>query len=69
MKKISNNTTGVLIALLAVFLFSSKAIIVKLVYNYDVPTVHILLLRMVFALPFYIGIFVFNKEPKNKNLV
>ncbi|GGF79734.1 DMT family transporter [Wenyingzhuangia marina] len=56
MKKISENTVGVLIALLAVFLFSSKAIIVKLIYDFQVPTVHILLLRMLFALPFYLVI-------------
>lgn len=56
MKKISENTFGVLIALLAVFLFSSKAIIVKLIYDFQLPTVHILLLRMVFALPFYLVI-------------
>ncbi|MGY5355836.1 DMT family transporter [Wenyingzhuangia sp. IMCC45467] len=56
MKKISENTVGVLVALLAVFLFSSKAIIVKLIYDFEVPTIHVLLMRMVFALPFYLVI-------------
>ncbi len=64
MKKISPNTLGVLIALLAVFLFSSKAIVVKLVYQFEVPTIHMLLLRMLFALPFYIGMLVFRKDRK-----
>ena len=49
-------------ALLAIFLFSSKAILVKIIYQYEIPTVHILLLRMVFALPFYVGVLCFNKQ-------
>ncbi|MGY5352646.1 DMT family transporter [Wenyingzhuangia sp. IMCC45533] len=64
MKKISQNTLGVFIALLAVFLFSSKAIIVKLVYEFEVPTIHILLLRMSFAIPFYIGMLIFRNDRK-----
>lgn len=62
MKKISENTIGIIIALLAVFLFSSKAIIVKLIYEFEVPTIHILLLRMLFALPFYLVILATKKS-------
>lgn len=68
MKKISDNTIGVCIALLAIFLFSSKAILVKIIYQHQIPTLHVLLLRMVFALPFYIGILTINKPEKNNNL-
>ncbi|MDO6738006.1 DMT family transporter [Wenyingzhuangia sp. 2_MG-2023] len=62
MKKISQNAIGVVTALLAVFLFSSKAILVKLIYEFEVPTIHILLLRMLFALPFYTGILWFQRK-------
>lgn len=68
MHKISQNTLGVFIALLAVFLFSSKAVLVKLIYAYEVPTVHVLLLRMLFALPFYLGIIFFSKKDENKKI-
>ncbi|MDB4297784.1 DMT family transporter [Flavobacteriaceae bacterium] len=62
MKNLSDKTVGVLLALLAVFLFSSKAIIIKMLYVHNVPTVHMLLLRMLFALPFYITVLKFQKS-------
>ncbi len=43
-------------------MFSAKAIMVKLGYRYDTDTVTLLLLRMIFALPFYL--FVAIKETK-----
>lgn len=66
MKHKSSNFLGVVTALLAVFLFSSKAIIVKLIYAFEVPTIHILLLRMLFALPFYIGMLTFRNDRKEQ---
>lgn len=68
MKKVSQNTLGILIALLAVFLFSSKAIIVKLVYQFDVPTIHVLLLRMLFAIPFYIAVLLVKQKEQKINV-
>ncbi|MEN8805123.1 MAG: DMT family transporter [Wenyingzhuangia sp.] len=68
MKKISENTIGIIIALLAVFLFSSKAIIVKLIYAFEVPTVHVLLMRMLFALPFYLVILFAKRNEEKINL-
>ena len=68
MKRFSENTVGVLMALLAIFLFSSKAILVKVIYQFEIPTVHILLLRMLFALPFYVFILYFNKQKSDKSL-
>lgn len=62
MKNISENTKGILIALLAIFLFSSKAILVKMLYVYEMPTIHILLLRMLFAVPFFIMIMFYKKR-------
>lgn len=45
---------GVAIGVLGVILFSSKAVMVKLAYNYEVDSISILLLRMVFSFPFYV---------------
>ncbi len=44
---------GVAIGVLGVVLFSSKAVMVKLSYNYHVDPISILLLRMLFSFPFY----------------
>ena len=66
--KLSNNTIGVITALTAVFLFSSKAILIKLVYKYNVDTVNLLLLRMVFALPFYTAVLFFKKQKEQKKI-
>ncbi len=43
-------------ALAGVFAFSAKAVLVRLCYQYNVDAISILLLRMAFALPFYIVI-------------
>jgi len=45
---------GVLIGILGIVLFSSKAVLVKLAYNYKVDVISILLLRMLFSFPFYV---------------
>ena len=51
--KLSNKSLGAIIGITGIVMFSAKAIMVKLGYRYDVDTVTLLLLRMVFALPFY----------------
>ena len=58
--------TGIGIGVLAVILFSSKAVMVKLAYNYKVDTISILLLRMLFSFPFYVVIACINHK-KNKH--
>ncbi|MBK8501242.1 MAG: DMT family transporter [Saprospiraceae bacterium] len=45
---------GIMFALVGSLLFSTKAIFVKLAYQYDIDSISLLLLRMIFALPFYI---------------
>ena len=45
-------------------MFSSKAVMVKLAYQYDVDSISLLLLRMAFALPFYVVIALLRK-PKS----
>lgn len=47
---------GILIGILGIVLFSSKAVMVKLAYKYNVDALSVLLLRMLFAFPFYIAI-------------
>lgn len=47
---------GIGIGILGIVMFSSKAVMVKLAYNYNVDTISILLLRMLFSFPFYIVI-------------
>tara|TARA_R110002050_G_scaffold74772_6_gene160262 strand:+ start:25970 stop:26872 length:903 start_codon:yes stop_codon:yes gene_type:complete len=47
---------GIAIGVLGIVLFSSKAVMVKLAYNYRVDAISILLLRMLFSFPFYVVI-------------
>ena len=65
--KLSNKSLGAIIGITGIVMFSAKAIMVKLGYRYDVDTVTLLLLRMVFALPFYFVIAVKETKKKNSN--
>lgn len=47
-------SAGILMGIAGVLLFSTKAVLVKLMYQYDVDAMGALLLRMGFALPFYL---------------
>ena len=47
---------GVIFALGGALLFATKAIFVKLAYNYDVDSVSLLTLRMLISLPFFLAI-------------
>ena len=57
-------SSGLLFAIAGVTLFSVKAILVKLAYRYSVSSEHLLLFRMLFALPFYLLI-AWLKPPVN----
>jgi drug/metabolite transporter (DMT)-like permease len=46
---------GVVLALTGAMAFSGKAIIVKLAYRYGVDAVTVIMYRMLFALPFFLG--------------
>ncbi|SMD32337.1 EamA-like transporter family protein [Reichenbachiella faecimaris] len=59
---------GVVLALLGVVLFSAKAVMVKLAYQYDIDAVSLLLMRMLFALPFYLVI-ALVKRPKDTKVM
>ncbi|GAB3500733.1 DMT family transporter [Spirosoma knui] len=47
---------GAFLVFLAAFCFATKGILIKLAYQYEIDTISLLTLRMLFALPFYIGI-------------
>jgi len=47
---------GIFIGVLGIVMFSSKAVMVKLAYNYNIDAISVLLLRMLFSFPFYIVI-------------
>ena len=48
--------SGLLLAIAGAIAFSGKAIIVKLAYHYGVDAVTLIMLRMLFALPFFLFI-------------
>jgi drug/metabolite transporter (DMT)-like permease len=52
----SHRLRGVLLASAGAVAFSGKAIIVKLCYRYGVDAVTVILYRMLFALPFFLGL-------------
>lgn len=59
----STKGLGILYGILGVVLFSSKAVMVKLAYQYQVETLDLLMFRMFLSLPFYILIlFIIRKK-------
>lgn len=54
--KIDQYIRGGLLALVGAILFSTKAIMVKLAYQFDIDTTSLLMLRMLFSLPFFLTI-------------
>jgi len=49
-----------ILTILGAILFSTKVILVKLAYQYPIDSLSLLALRMLFSLPFFIGILLFN---------
>ena len=61
---------AIILALVGAIMFSSKAVMVKLSYEYRIDSLSLLLLRMGFSLPIYITIAYVNKKNiSNKNLL
>ena len=56
------------IAVLGIVLFSAKAIMVKLAYRYEVSSLHLLLFRMLFSLPFYLLVLYFYKSAPSEKI-
>ena len=67
MKFFSSNSNFWAAALVIVgaILFSTKAVVIKLAYQYPVDSISLLSLRMLFALPFFVGLAFlnFSKQP------
>lgn len=60
---------GVFILIIANIGFSSKAVLIKLMYLYHIDTISVITLRMLFSLPFYLIIaFFLSKDEKNVQL-
>ena len=57
---------GILLGVLGIVLFSSKAVMVKLIYRYEVDALSALLLRMLFSFPFYVAIACFYRNEKKE---
>lgn len=59
---------GFLFVFLSAFCFACKGILIKLAYEYSIDTISLLTLRMLFALPFYVGIALnlSRKEPPTR---
>ena len=56
MKSTKSFVLGIALGLLGIVLFSSKAVMVKLAYQYDIDSVSILMFRMLFSFPFYLAV-------------
>jgi len=51
-----------LLVLFSALCFSAKAVLAKLAYRYEIDSLSLLTLRMVFALPFFIGIGIWTRR-------
>lgn len=60
--------SGVCIAIVGIILFSAKAVMVKLAYQYQVSSIHLLMFRLGFSLPVYIA-FIFYYKSKQKEVI
>ncbi len=69
-KKLSTQLIAGALAVTGIFMFSSKAVMVKLAYEYGVDSVTLLLLRMCFSLPIFLIIGVVNnlKNPQQERV-
>ena len=56
--------TGLLALLLGALLFSTKAVMIKLAYRYDVSSISFLGLRMLFSLPFFLAVPFFTRNKR-----
>lgn len=50
-----------IITVIGAILFSTKAVLIKLAYQHPIDSLSLLALRMLFSLPFFIGILIFRK--------
>lgn len=60
---------GILLGILGIVLFSSKAVMVKLAYRYHVDALSVLQLRMLFSFPFYVVIAILYRNKQTNNTI
>jgi drug/metabolite transporter (DMT)-like permease len=58
---------GTIFVLIGAILYSSKAVMVKIAYQYDVDSTSLLTLRMLFSLPFYLLILLWRVKGPDKH--
>jgi len=63
----NNWTVGILLAILGTFLFALKSIFIKLAYQEGATADEVLLLRMLLAAPFYLGMLMYLHKKPSKN--
>ncbi|WP_431165541.1 DMT family transporter [Tenacibaculum halocynthiae] len=61
--------SGVFLGILGIIMFSSKAVMVKMAYQYNVSSIHLLLFRMLFSLPFYIIILLLDNRKREVKVI
>ncbi len=65
-KLINNNKIlGFLYVTVSAICFSSKGVLIKLAYAEDIDAISLLTFRMLFSVPFFVGIALFNKSKAN----
>jgi len=58
---------GAILVVLGSICFSAKAVMVKLAYRYEIDSVSLMALRMIFSLPFFILVaYISNKKSTQK---
>lgn len=57
------------LAALGAMLFSAKAVFIKLAYQFDISTIDLMSLRMLFAFPFYVGILWWTNRRKEPMVI
>ena len=62
----SNHTSGLFLAIIGTFLFALKSIFIKLAYTEGASTDEVLVLRMLLASPFYIGMLFYLRKNKSQ---
>lgn len=67
MKNNQQYIVGATLVLLGSICFSAKAVMVKLAYRYEIDSVSLMALRMIFSLPFFIAVaYISNKKSTEK---
>ncbi|WP_299134222.1 DMT family transporter [uncultured Tenacibaculum sp.] len=61
--------SGVFLGVLGIIMFSSKAVMVKMAYQYNVSSIHLLLFRMLLSLPFYIIILLLDNRKREVKVI